>query len=233
MRKARADGGRVRIQAIRAALAAALGVALVLAAGPGQAWAKPGFYFGIGAAEQTLGGDFDGTRAFSDPSGSPTFIAGKMGAGSGTAAQIGYGFGRHFGLEYFTADTQHKATSTLTPNRSNAEFVSQVIGARFSAPFSERFEGFVRVGYGLYEMDFNNYSKNAQNVTGKVAFTGTGTAVGAGFEIFFQELGIGLGYTEHNYTVAQAKPAGGRSLGLSPALTGSASTTDLMFSIHF
>lgn len=215
-----------------ALLGAAIGMGLLLLE-PGLANARQGFYFGVGAAQTSVGSGLDGTHSYQDPSGNPQFVDGKMKDGSGVAAEVGYGFNRHFGVEYLYEDTSHTASSTVASGTSNAEFISQVFGIRLTAPFSKRFEAFLRGGYGMYEADYSTFSKNAANQRGKVAFDGTGSAIGAGFEMFFQELGIELGYTQHSFAMDRAKPAGGQSLSLPSKLNGDASTVDLMFSLHF
>jgi Outer membrane protein beta-barrel domain len=207
-------------------------VALV-SMGAGLAHARQGFYLGVGAAQTSFSGGLDGTHGYKDPSGNPQFIDGKMKDGSGVAAEVGYGFNRHFGIEYLYEDTSHKATSTAANSTSNAEFISQLFAIRLTAPLSKRFEAFLRGGYGLYEADYSTFSKNpTTGQLGKVAFSGTGDAIGAGFELFFQELGIELAYTDHNYSMDRAKPTG-QALRLPSKINGDANTLDLMVSLHF
>lgn len=214
-------------------IGSAVGCVLVLA-GSSPAWARPGFYLGVGAAQTDVGGGLDGTHSYTDNTlnPAPVFFDGKMKEGNGLAATVGYGFNRYFAIEYLYADTQHTATNSLLPNSTNAEFTSQTFGIRLTAPFSERFEGFLRAGYGLYEADYNSYAFVGPQV-GKVAFSGTGTAIGAGFEVFFQELGIGLGYTQHSVSFDRATPSGGQKVGLPSNLSADVSTIDLLFTYHF
>lgn len=214
---------------------AGLALAMFLTLGASSSWARKGFYIGVGAAQQSAGGDLDGTHSYADPSGSPVILAGKLGSDqAGIAAVIGYGFSRFFALEYLTANSQHKASSPLTTGTSNASLNTQVIGARFTLPFGEKVEAFLRGGYGIYEADYNTYSFD--QITGqvnRVVFDGTGTAVGGGIELFFGRLGVEFGYTTHNISFDQASPSGSQKLTLDPKLSATAATTDVIFSIHF
>jgi hypothetical protein len=214
---------------------ASLALAIFLTLGVETGWAREGFYVGVGAAQQSAGGDLDGTHSYADPSGSPVILAGKLGSDqAGGAAVIGYGLSRFFALEYLMANSQHKASSPLTTVTSNASFSTQVLGARFTLPFGEKWEAFLRGGYGIYEADYSTYSFD--QVTGqnnRVVFDGTGTAVGAGIELFFGRLGVEFGYTTHTFSFDQAKPSGSQKLTLDPKQSGTAATTDVIFSIHF
>jgi hypothetical protein len=51
--------------------------------------------------------------------------------------------------------------------------------------------------------------------------------------VFFQELGIGAGYTQHQFTIDRATPAGGRNVGLPSNLSANAGTIDVLFTLHF
>jgi hypothetical protein len=215
------------------ALFAALALVTTLAA---SAQARPGFYVGIGGAQQSVKGDLDGTHTYADPSGTPAFAEGKLDSGNvGLTAQIGYGFNRFFGLEYMLAETQHQAKNEVINESSDATFKSQVLGARLTAPFGQRVEGFLRAGYGIYDVTYKKFAATGATLSsrGDVVFSGTGTALGVGLEFFFQELGIGIGMTQHNYKVDRAKPDGGKELGLKSDLSGAATTADVMFSYHF
>ncbi len=211
----------------------ALAAFMTLGAGPG--WARQGLYIGVGAAQQSAAGDLDGTHSYADPAGSPVILAGKLDSGqAGGAAVIGYGLSRFFALEYLMATSQHQASSPLTTLTSNASLTSQVLGARLTLPFGDKVEVFVRGGYGAYELDYNAYSFD--QITGtnnKVAFTGNGTAVGGGIELFFGRLGVEFGYTTHNISFDRASPGGSQRLTLDPKLSASAATSDVIFSIHF
>jgi hypothetical protein len=212
------------------------GLSLVLMAGVSQqATARPGLYLGIGAAQQSAGGDLNGTHGYVDPSGSPTFVEGKLDGGQvGTAANVGYGFGRYFAVEYLYASTQHKATSHLVNATSNADFTSQVIVARLSMPMGERFEAFLRGGQGNYEVDYHTFSRTAGGQLGKVAFTGSGSVLGGGFEVLLRpKFGVGLEYTQHQVTLNSASPAGGQKVSLPASLSFPASTTAFMLTFHF
>jgi hypothetical protein len=214
------------------ALLAALAVVATLAA---SAQARPGFYLGIGAAQQSVKGDLDGTHTYLASSTGPGFGDGELDSGSiGLAATVGYGLNRFLALEYLYADTQHKATNPGGGKSSDAQFTSQLIGARLTAPFSQRVEGFLRAGYGIYDVAIDDHSVNlTTGSVGKVAFHGTGTGLGIGLEFMFNELGIGVGYTQHNYKIDRAKPDGSKEVGLPSDLTGTATTTDVMFTWHF
>jgi len=214
---------------------AGLALAMLLMAWAGHGWAREGFYIGAGAAQQSVGGDLDGTHSYADPSGSPVLLAGKLGSDQvGGAGMIGYGLSRYFALEYMIANSQHRATSPLTALTSNASFTSQVLGARLMLPLGDIVEAFARGGFGVYEADYNSYSFNQLTGHGnRVAFNGSGTALGGGIELFFGMLGIEFGYTAHSISFDQVSPSGSQKLSLDPKLSAMATTTDVIFSIHF
>jgi hypothetical protein len=222
------------MEARRFLRAAGLSLAL-LASVSVTASARPGLFLGIGAAQQSAEGDLNGTHAYSDPSGSPQFVEGKLDGGQiGTAATVGYGFGRYFALEYLYANTQHKATNHQVNATSNADFTSQVFAARLTMPFSPRFEAFLRGGQGSYEVDYHAFSKTSAGQLGKVAFTGSGAVFGGGFEIFMSErVGVGLDYMQHQVSLKSGSPAGGQKLSLPASLSVPATTTTLMVTFHF
>lgn len=210
-----------------------LAVTLLLALTAAVANAHPGFYIGLGGAQQTVNGDMNGKHAYTDPSGAPMFGDGKLSAnGSGGALEIGYGFGSHFAIEYLEAATLHDSKNTALGTSGAASFTSQMIGGKYIAPISRHLESFLRGGYGIYDAQFLSFNSNAGNFS-KATFHGTGSAVGAGLEVIFTKLGIELGYTQHNYDFDRAKPQGSRELGLHKDLTGTASTTDVMVNWHF
>jgi hypothetical protein len=213
----------------------ALALALTLLPA-GAAHAREGFYIGFGAVQQTVGGDFDGTHTLANPSGSNVFFDGKLDTGDvGMDLQIGYGLNRFFGLEFMYANSQHSAKSTQLDKTTDAEFTSQVYGVRLTAPFGQSVEAFLRAGYSLYAIALDNFARSGVPLTqsGNVTFHGAGTAIGTGLELYFGNWRWGLGYTQHNYKLDRAKPAGGRSLALPQDLSGVATTTDLTLAYHF
>lgn len=221
--------GRQFAIALAASLAVLVGMAL-------PAMAKQGFYIGIGAAQQKVSGDLDGSHSYSDPSGSPIFVDGELDGGAiGLAFQAGYGFNENFALEYRYAQTAHKAKSDVVNAESDAKFTSQMYGAKLSTSMGKRAELFLRGGYGVYDVDYDDFSRSGPLLTtkGSVNFHGTGTVLGLGFEIFFQELGVEFGYTQHNFKLDRATPENGDELGLKSDLSGTATTMDVMFSWHF
>jgi hypothetical protein len=207
--------------------------ALAMTLAAGTATAHPGFYLGLGGAQQSISGDMNGKHIYTDPSGNPQFGDGKFSAGgAGGALEIGYGFGTHFALEYFDATTSHTAKNSALGTKGDAVFTSQMVGGKFIAPMSAHLESFLRAGYGIYDAQFTSISPNPLGLS-KASFHGTGTAIGAGLEIIFTKLGIEFGYTQHNYAFDRAKPSGSRELGLHNNLTGTAATTDVMINWHF
>jgi hypothetical protein len=189
----------------------------------------------VGAAQQSAGADLDGTKSYSDPSGSPVMLAGKLDGGqAGGAAVVGYGLNRFLALEYLMATSEHKASSPQTTQTSDASFSTQVLGVRLTLPFGERVEVFARGGYGLYEVGYNSYAFDSTNLqTSKATFSGSGTSAGGGFELFFGKLGIEFGYTMHSISFDRVNAAGGQKLAIDPKLSASADTTDVIFSYHF
>jgi len=200
------------------------------------ALARPGFYIGVGAAQQTAEGDLDGTHVYRNSSDTVRLTDGKLDGGSiGLAAQIGYGINNFLALEYLYADTKHKAESDAVSGKKDAELQTQMAGVRLTVPLGQRVEAFLRAGVGRYDVTYDEFSVTgpALSKSGKVTFRGDGTAWGAGLEFFFNELGIGLGYTQHNYAIDRAKPESSSEQGLKSELTGAATTTDVMFTFHF
>ncbi len=214
-------------------------VALVLAAamlvglGSGVGWAREGFYIGAGFAGQTAKGDLDGQSTFLDTAGN-RYLVGSLNAGVGVALQIGYGFNKYLGIEYFQATTSHTASHQLAPD-SDALLSSGVLGVRLTAPVSTSFELFLRAGLGGYELSYDKYAQiqPSYSQTTAVAYTGYGSAYGAGFEIFTGHMGIGLGYTVHSATFNKVKASGQASADPPSDLHVPITTTDLTFSYHF
>lgn len=214
-------------------LALVLTVAMLVGLGSRAGWAREGFYIGAGFAGQTAKGDLDGQSTFLDADGN-RYLVGSLNSGVGVALQIGYGFNKYLGIEYFQATTSHTASHQLAPD-SDALLSSGVLGVRLTAPVSKAFELFLRAGLGGYELSYDKYAQIQPSYTQTTAatYTGYGSAYGAGFEIFSGHLGIGLGYTVHSATFNKVKASGQGTADPPNNLHVPITTTDLTFSYHF
>lgn len=210
-------------------LALALGI---LAVSAQTGWAREGFYLGAGFAEQTAKGNLDGKTTILDATTGNQYLLGRLGAGTGIALQIGYGFTKYFGIEYFSAATTHTATFHGQPD-TTAALGTSLLGVRLTAPLAKSFELFLRGGLSGYDLQYDKYGLTSGVVANKVEYTGNGSAYGVGFEILGDHFGLGVGYTLHSATLTQAKISGQATIDLPHHLNVPITTTDFMFSYHF
>ena len=219
----------VRAGRVIAFLALALGV---LAFSASAGWAREGFYLGAGFSEQTANGNLDGKTAVLDPASGNQYLLGRLDGGTGIALQIGYGFTKYFGIEYFSAATTHTATFHGQPD-TTAALATSLLGVRLTAPVAKSFELFLRGGLSAYDLQYDKYGLTPGPVANKVDYTGTGSAYGVGFEILGDHFGLGVGYTLHYATLTQGKIDGHSTFDLPHHLNVPMTSTDLMFSYHF
>ncbi len=178
-----------------------------------EAAARPGFYVGAGYAGVSASGDLDGTQILigsTTTEGTGVDILGKLGSGSGTVINIGYGFNRYIDLEYLSLNTyRHAATSDRLspPLETTAKVETGIVALRFTVPVAESFEIFARYGAAASAITYADYSVRGSvvgsqvtpNKTGSLILKGSrGSVVGAGFEIIGEHIGVQLAYNVIN-----------------------------------
>lgn len=210
------------------------GVVAVLVGQETPCLAREGFYLGAGFAGQSAGGDLDGTTTFTDTAGNQ-YLIGSVGAGTGSAILIGYGFTRFIGVELLGAGSQHAASHTGVSD-TTAQVSSGMLDLRFTAPIAQSFEFFARVGTAGYSVDYANYVKLAPGLTSTTNehLSGFGSAYGGGFEIIGEHAGLEFGYLVHAATFTSATASGqSGTFSLPRHLSVPLTTTTLIVSYHF
>ena len=215
----------------------------LVAVWPAVSDGREGFYLGAGGASQSVSGDLDGTKSFSDSSGTVVILPGKPESGTGTAVEIGYGFNQNFALEYLFTSTSHSSTHSFIrgDNTSNATLTAALFGARVTLPVGESLEIFGRLGLGVYSAEFETFALSGRVVAPGVflissrtstEFNGSGLGFGVGAEFFLGSLGIEAGATIHNADLDEATGAGTGGT-LPSALSTTITTVNLIIAYHF
>lgn len=180
-------------------------VATVVAGRP-EAEAREGFYLGAGFASVSASGDLDGnTGPLVETSGTQAIVLGKPGSGSGYDLEIGYGFGKHTGVEYLFVRSHHTVTSSkiFPPLDTTADIDMGLLAIRLTAPVSHGFEVFARLGLARSTIRYADYAFNGYvsgnnfiyNSTESYSITGSGSGYGAGAEFLGEHWGVELAYT--------------------------------------
>lgn len=196
-----------------------------------------GFFIGLGANTNSIVGEVNGTHAYvnNTSSSNQTIYDGKFDDGdAGLALLVGYAINRYVGVEVELENTRHKATNTLLNRTTGADFTHALIGGRLNLPLSKRWIAFVRGGFGEYLATYKDFA--VDNVTGQtdqVAFSGGGSAFGAGLEVRGAHVGLALDFTEHHFVLDSASAQNGASGGISPRLHGIADNTTLLLLYYF
>ncbi|MCH7478621.1 MAG: outer membrane beta-barrel protein [SAR324 cluster bacterium] len=232
------------MKSTRKILGGLLAIAFFLVAvWPAVSNGREGFYLGAGGASQSVSGDLDGTKNFSDSSGNVLILAGKPESGSGIAILIGFGFNENIAFEYLFTSTSHASTHSFIKgdNTSNATLTAALFGARVTLPVGESLEIFGRLGLGVYSAEFETFALSGRVVAPGVflissrssaEFSGSGLGLGLGVEFFLGSLGIEAGATIHNADFDEATGAGTGGT-LPSALSTTITTANLIIAYHF
>jgi len=219
-------------------------VAVILACGmvTSNAFGSPkGFFIGGGLAGRTSSGDLDGKSFLVSTAGNREGSVGKLDDGNGLLFDIGYNFGKHFGLEYLESHTVHNAKHQLEPSATDAVVSTGLAGFRLSAGLADHFDIFARIGFAFASVTYQRYGHKGSF---SPAFTSTsdedfslsggGSGYGVGAEALFgQHLGIGIGYTVYAITFDRGNIAGTTVSIDSNQPTATFNTTDVTVLWHF
>ncbi|MDH4224841.1 MAG: hypothetical protein OEW12_04265 [Deltaproteobacteria bacterium] len=192
---------------------------VILLLGPGVSPARAGEYglddgwfAGVGAASNTIGGDFSKTFPMTchdtgaQTSGCPIALA----TGQGLALEFGKRVLDNLTLETMYTYTNHKAAdATLADTAKVSARVATVsLGVRGMIPFSENSGFFVRGGVDAFNLIYsNNVCSTASAPStcdlkgGGSTFSGGGGSLGLGFELAGKNLGVEASITRHSGSV--------------------------------
>ncbi len=191
--------GRAGRTATRGVLLAALVLAGALFLPRAQA--REGFYFALGPARQSVGGDLSGNTVIANFDGSNEARLGELEAGGGFAFGGGYGFTANVALDLLMTNTLHDAAfgppGAQTPQE--ADLTAVLFGARLVLPAADDLELFGRIGLGGYELIYEgaNFSTASGLPVDKVRLNGRGFGAGVGAEFLLGNLGFELALTRH------------------------------------
>jgi hypothetical protein len=171
-----------------------------------------------------------------NPGGTEAIYVGKQDDATGVGLDVGYGFNRFVGLEYW-ADVVNSSAHHQALNYSSATTTaSQNVGLRLSLPVGASVELFLRGGIGAYAVQYETFA--TPSVPGSagaksVLFAGEGQSTGGGVELYSGHVGFGLSYTVHNVQYNKAQVQGESGQTLSKSLDAQIAATELTLSYHF
>jgi len=194
-------------------LLAVLAMLCLLAAAPAQARPNSKFTVGIGAANNKVSGDFDGTGVYTpNPATGPNSYSAKLDQGSGPVVLGGVHFNDHFGVDGMIIVTAHDGTSqapVLAGQKLNASVTSFLVAARAMAPMGDHAELFGRLGLGVLGLTVEkNTELPPSTVFQDSHFSGSAVVVGVGLALFFGEVGLEIGVLNQNGKLTSVSAAG-------------------------
>ena len=192
---------------------ALLACVLLLAAPDAHARRNSKFTVGLGAATNTVSGDFDGTSVYtSNPATGPNVYSAKLEKGSGPVVLGGIHINDSVGVDGLIIVTSHDGKSqapVLANQPLKATVTSLIVAMRLMAPMGDHFELFGRLGLGVLGLGID---KNTQlppsTVFQSSNFSGTALVAGVGFALFFGEVGLEFGLLNQSGKLTSLSAAG-------------------------
>lgn len=210
-------------------------VALIalMAFDPSESQAREGLYLGFGLAQQDLGGDLTGNSTLQNADGSHEARLGAPDAGQGVSMAGGYGLTEIIAVEFHLSITQHDAVFGPA-TQQEAELTSAFFGVRLNLPVGDQLELFGKVGFGGYELVFEqaNFLTGGNSPQDKVRLSGSGFGAGIGVAVRLGGFGVELGAVRQTVEFDTIESLNFPAE-FSPALSVDVTTISLLLTFHF
>ncbi len=195
-----------------------------------DAEAKKGFYVGLGAAYNTIGGDLDGTRGLQG--GSEIIILPDIKSAVGIDIRGGYGINNQWAIELNLMSSRHKGDwAGLT---KDVTYTSFSVNGKYSLSPSGTVQPYFLVGLSGNSLLIKEGSTNTSTgEVGDATLSGAGFNMGTGLDTYVNpnlSLDLGVLYRVVNYTSASGVNNSG---GIDKVVDGSGFSLLLSVAYHF
>ena len=212
----------------KSVLALMIGGVFILGAG-NAAQASEAWYAGLGLPHISIGGDFDGERAFAGPSNS--IIVPEIDGALGLEFFGGYRGSTDLGVEFKLTRSKHDAT--WMGSDFDVNYLSVNVNLKlFFGIKDEAIQPYLIGGGGFHQLEVVDGSDGGGNV-GDAVYTGLGLNLGMGVDYFVYtnfSFGVGLLFRVVSYDKAKGVIGGGE---LEDTLSGNSFGLFFRSSYHF